>query len=253
MNIILKFKNIWLAIIILILLWQSLVYIGGYEEALLPQPLTVLQALLELLHSGALYIHVQASLYRFIVGYFLAAIPAIFFGVLLGRTKRLWAVASPIVQLLRPISPVAWSPFIVLWFGIGDMPAIIIISIATFFPVLISTVKGMQSVDIHYLKIAENFEFNKWILFKKILFPAALPSIVGGLHIAVGTAWIFLVAGEMIGAQSGLGYLIVDARNTLDLDYVLAGIIVIGILGFLLDYLITLIEKVVKKYSGHYV
>lgn len=253
MNIILKFKNILLAMIILIFLWQSIVYIGGYEEALLPQPLTVLQALRELLHSGALYIHVQASLYRFIVGYFLAAIPAILFGVLLGRMKRLWAIAAPVVQLLRPISPVAWSPFIVLWFGIGNMPAIIIISIATFFPVLISTVKGMQNVDIHYLKIAENLEFSKWVLFKKILFPASLPSIVGGLHIAVGTAWIFLVAGEMIGAQSGLGYLIVDSRNTLDLDYVLAGIIVIGVLGFLLDYLITLIEIAVKKYSGHYV
>lgn len=253
MNIITKSKNMLIGILLLIVLWQVIIYIGQYEEALLPAPFTVLKALQDLLLNGTLAVHLQASLFRFASGYILAAIPAIILGVILGRIEKLWVICDPVVQLLRPISPVAWSPFIVLWFGIGDMPAIAIIFIAAFFPILLSTVNGIRNVDNHYLKIAANLEFNKLTLLKKVLFPASLPSIVNGLHMAVGTAWIFLVAGEMIGAQTGLGYLIVDARNTLDLDYVLAGIVVIGVLGFLLDRFITLLEIAVKKYSGYLV
>lgn len=243
----------FIGVVLLVVLWQVIIYIGQYEEALLPAPFTVLQALQAMVLDGVLFVHLQASLFRFVIGYFLAAIPAIILGIIFGRMEKLWAIFDPVVQLLRPISPVAWSPFIVLWFGIGDMPAIVIIFIAAFFPILLSTVNGIRTVDNHYLKIAANLEFNKITLLRKVLFPASLPSIVSGLHMAVGTAWIFLVAGEMIGAQSGLGYLIVDARNTLDLDYVLAGIVVIGILGFLLDRLITLLEIAVKKYSGYLV
>ena len=243
----------FIGVVLLVVLWQVIIYIGQYEEALLPAPFTVLRALQEMVLDGVLFVHLQASLFRFVIGYFLAAIPAIILGIMLGRMEKLWAIFDPVVQLLRPISPVAWSPFIVLWFGIGDMPAIAIIFIAAFFPILLSTVNGIRTVDNHYLKIAANLEFNKITLLRKVLFPASLPSIVSGLHMAVGTAWIFLVAGEMIGAQSGLGYLIVDARNTLDLDYVLAGIVVIGVLGFLLDRLITLLEIAVKKYSGYLV
>lgn len=240
-----------IGILLLLFIWQMIVYVGQYEEALLPKPLTVLQALQDLIINGALWIHLKASLFRFVIGYFMAAIPAILLGVILGRMEKLWSIVEPIIQLLRPISPVAWSPFIVLWFGIGDMPAIAIIFIAAFFPIILSTVNGIRHVDSHYLRIAENLEFDSFTLLRKVLFPAALPAIVNGLHIAVGTAWVFLVAGEMIGAQSGLGYLIVDARNMLDLDDVLAGIIVIGILGFLLNRLITLLEIAVKKYSGY--
>jgi len=240
-----------IGLVLLLFIWQAIIYLGQYEEALLPQPLTVWYALLDLIKSGVLWIHLKASLFRFIMGYLLAAIPAILFGIILGRVESAWAICDPIIQLLRPISPVAWSPFIVLWFGIGDMPAIAIIFIAAFFPIIVSTVNGIRNVDPHYVKIAENLEFDTLILIRKVLFPAALPSIVNGLHIAVGTAWVFLVAGEMIGAQSGLGYLIVDARNMLDLDDVLAGIVVIGILGFLLNRLITLLELAVRKYSGY--
>src|SRR5690625_5302213 len=239
----------FIGVVLLVILWQVIIYIGQYEEALLPAPFTVLQALQEMVLDGVLFVHLQASLFRFVIGYFLAAIPAIILGVILGRMKKLWVICDPVVQLLRPISPVAWSPFIVLWFGIGDMPAIAIIFIAAFFPILLSTVNGIRNVDNHYLKIAANLEFNKLTLLKKVLIPASLPSIVSGLHMAVGTAWIFLVAGEMIGAQTGLGYLIVDARNTLDLDYVLAGIVVIGVLGFILDRFITLIDIEVIYYS----
>ena len=246
-----KSRQFIIGILLLLVVWQLIVVIGQYEEALFPSPIVVGKALLTLMTTGELWIHVKDSLFRFAVGYIAAAIPAIMLGLILGRSERLWAVIDPVVQLLRPISPVAWSPFIVLWFGIGNMPAIVIIFIAAFFPVLLTTVNGVRKIDDHYLKIAANLQFTRFHIVTKIIFPATLPAIVNGLHLAVGTAWIFLVAGEMIGAQSGLGYLIVDARNTLDLDHVFAGIVVIGLLGFLLDRFITLVEYYMKKFSGY--
>lgn len=245
-----KMRNFFIGVILLIMVWQLIVLIGQHDDALFPAPFIVLKALFALTVDGSLYIHLKDSLFRFGIGYIFAAFPAIILGLILGRSKRLWAVIDPVIQLLRPVSPVAWSPFIVLWFGIGNLPAIVIIFIATFFPILLTTVNGVKSIEEHYLKLAANFQFNKVHLFQKIIFPAALPSIISGLHIAIGTGWIFLVAGEMVGSQSGLGYLIVDARNTLNLDIVLAGIIVIGVCGFLLDRFITVIETLLKKYSG---
>lgn len=243
-----KLKNVITGVILLIVIWQLVVLTGQYEDALFPAPLVVLNALIVLVTDGALYIHLKDSLFRFGIGYLFASMFAITLGLILGRSNKLWAVIDPIIQILRPISPVAWSPFIVLWFGIGNLPAIVIIFIAAFFPILLTTVNGVRAIEGHYLKLAANLQFNKVDLFKKIIFPAALPSIMNGLHIGLGAAWIFLVAGEMVGSQSGLGYLIVDARNTLNLDTVLAGIIVIGLCGFLLDRLILLLEVGLKKY-----
>lgn len=245
-----KFLNFCIGIIIIVFIWQVIIIIGQYPEALLPSPLKVGETIIEIITNGSIFVHLQVSLGRFAAGYLLAIIPAIILGMLLGRMPRIWQIMDPIVQVLRPVSPIAWSPFIVLWFGIGNMPAIVIIFIAAFFPVLLTTVAGVKNVDKNYLKIAENMEMNQLELMRKIIFPAAFPSIVSGLHLALGTAWIFLVAGEMVGAQSGLGYLIVDARNTLNLAGVVAGIIFIGVCGFILDRLISLFEKWVGSHWG---
>lgn len=234
---------------ILIAIWQLVILIGNFNQALFPAPATVFVALFDLIKNGTLFIHIKDSLYRFIIGYVLAAVTAIILGLWLGRSKYIWPIVDPVIQLLRPISPVAWSPFIVLAFGIGNLPAIVIIFIAAFFPILLTTIKGVKSIDPQYLKLASNLQFNKFAVYRKIIIPATIPSIMSGLHLALGTAWIFLVAGEMVGSQSGLGYLIVDARNMLNLPNVLAGIIVIGVLGLLLDRLITIIQLSVRKVS----
>ncbi len=250
MNLGKKILNFSIGILILLLVWQIIIIIGDYPEALLPSPVNVAHTIIEMIVDGTLLVHLQVSLGRFAAGYLLAIIPAVILGMLLGRMPRIWQIVDPIIQVLRPVSPIAWSPFIVLWFGIGNMPAIVIIFIAAFFPVLLTTVAGVKKVDKNYLKIAENMEMNRLELMVKIIFPAAFPSIVSGLHLALGSAWIFLVAGEMVGAQSGLGFLIVDARNTLNLSGVLAGIIFIGLLGFILDRLISLFERWVGSHWG---
>ena len=228
-------------------LWQLVIIVGDYPEALFPGPLAVLEKWWALVADGSLFVHIGVSLYRFIIGYGSAVIVAIIAGVLLGRLPRVWALIDPVVQVIRPVSPIAWSPFIVLWFGIGDMPAIVIIFIAAFFPVLLATVAAVNRIDPLYLKVASNFELSQKDLIWKIILPAAFPAIGSGLHMAIGSAWIFLVAGEMVGAQSGLGYLIVDARNALDLDTVLAAIVTIGVIGLALDHLLRIFENAIKK------
>ena len=164
----------------------------------------------------------------------------------MGWYTKIWDIVDPIVQVLRPISPTAWFPFIVIAFGIGNLPAIAIIFIAGFFPVLLSTVSAVKKIDKTYLKVAGNFEIKGIYLITKIVIPAIFPYIANAMHIALGTAWIFLVAGEMVGAQSGLGYLIIDARNNLRTDMLLAGIILIGVIGLILDKLIGKIERTIS-------
>lgn len=245
-----KFINVVIGLGSLLIIWEGVVLSGRYEPSLLPSPLMVLKGMKELASSGILFTHIKVSLLRFFTGYSIAVILAVILGLVLGWFEKIWDVFDPIVQVLRPISPIAWFPFIVLWLGIGDMPAIAIIFIAAFFPVLLSTVSAVKKVDKTYLKVARNFGIKQPFVLTKIVFPAAFPNIVTGLHIALGSAWVFLVAGEMVGVQSGLGYLIIDARNSLRSDLLLAGIIVIGILGLLLDKLITIFEKWVGKTWG---
>ncbi len=245
-----KILNVIIGLVLVLGIWEMIVLTGRYEPSLLPSPLIVLKGMKELIVNGTLAGHIKISLLRFFAGYFSAVISAVVLGLILGWFQKAWDVADPIVQILRPISPIAWMPFIVLLLGIGDIPAIAIIFIAAFFPVLLSTVSAVRKVDKTYLKVAENFGIKQPFILTKIILPAAFPNIVTGLHLALGSAWVFLVSGEMVGVQSGLGYLIIDARNSMRVDLLLAAIIFIGVLGLLLDKSITLFEKWVGKTWG---
>ncbi len=243
-------KNCVVSVALLILVWQILFQASRYDAALFPSPKMAFFALIEMIKSGELLRHLQTSMTRFAAGYLTAVLTAVVLGLVLGRLPKLFQYVNPAVQLLRPISPTAWMPFIVLLFGIGDVPAIVIIFIAAFFPVLLSTVAAVGNIDPIYLKISKNYGIAQPALTWKVIFPAAFPQIANGIHLALGTAWIFLVAGEMVGAQSGLGYAIIDARNNIRADVLLATILVIGVIGILLDGLLRLIEKQVLKSWG---
>ncbi len=243
-------KNIIVSFVILIALWQILYSVSHFDASLFPSPLQAGKALLEMLENGVLLSSIGASMYRFAAGYLSAILVAILLGLILGWFKNVFQYINPIVQLLRPISPMAWMPFIVLWFGIGDIPAIVIIFIAAFFPVLLSTVSAVSGIDPIYLKVAKNFGIRQPHVLWKIVLPAAFPQIANGIHLALGTAWVFLVAGEMAGSQSGLGYLIIDSRNNIRADMLLATIVVIAVIGLLLDTLLKQLEKYTLKAWG---
>ncbi len=247
---ILSLKNVVVSIAILILIWQILFSVSRYNKALFPSPKMAFGALLEMIGNGRLFENIRTSMYRFAVGYSISVVSAVVLGLILGRIPKVFQYVNPALQLLRPISPTAWMPFIVLLFGIGDIPAIVIIFIAAFFPVLLSTVSAVGNIDHVYLKVSKNFGIKQPSLTWNVIFPAAFPQIANGIHLALGTAWIFLVAGEMVGAQSGLGYQIIDARNNIRADILLATILVIGVIGILLDGILKFIEKAIMKSWG---
>ena len=245
-----KIKHIGGSLLVLAILWQSLALAGGWNEALFPSPWGTLKGLGELLSEGVLATDIGASLGRFFLGYVSAVVLAMALGLVLGWSRSLWNYINPLAQVLRPVSPVAWLPFIVLFFGIGEMPALVIIFIAAFFPVLLATVSAVQEMEPVYLKVARNFGIGQPEILGKIVFPAVFPRIATGLHLALGTAWVFLVAGEMAGAQSGLGFLIIDARNNLRADWLMAAILTIGVLGLLLDGGVRLLEGRIYRLWG---
>lgn len=232
---------------LLVVIWQAACMLTDVSRALFPSPVDAARALYELCMSGELGRGVGASLLRFGAGYLLAAALGVALGLVLGWIRPLWAYVNPVVQVLRPVSPLAWMPFIVLWLGIGDVPAIAVIFIAAFFPVLLTTVSAVREINPLYVNVGRNFGFTSFALLRTIVVPAILPRLFGGLHLALGTAWIFLVVGEMVGAQSGLGFLIIDARNTMRADRLAAIILVIGVLGVTLDWLLSLLGRRVVR------
>lgn len=235
---------------LIILIWQLVASFGGWNNALLPDPHHVMVAFEEMLDDGSLRDGLRDSMIRFAIGYGTAVVAGTLLGLLLGWFAKLWQFFNPLVQLMRPISPMAWLPFIVLLFGIGDLPAIMIIFISAFFPILIATVSAVNKIDVTYLKVAKNFGIRQPFVLTNIVFPACFPQIATSLHLALGTAWIFLVSGEMVGAQTGLGYLIIDARNNMRADILMADIIVIGLVGLALDACIGLFEKKISRIWG---
>lgn len=243
-------KNVVVSLAIVILIWELLFLVSDFDAALFPSPWQSLKALIEMCQDGTLITNIGTSLYRFAAGYISSVIVAVVLGLILGMLPGVFQYVNPAVQLMRPISPTAWMPFIVLLFGIGDIPAIVIIFIAAFFPVLLSTVAAVGNIDPIYFKVSKSFGIRQPQIMWKVVFPAAFPQIANSIHLALGTSWIFLVAGEMVGAQSGLGYQIIDARNNIRADILLATIIVIGIIGLLLDTLLKIAEKRILKAWG---
>ena len=243
-------KNVIVSLVILMGIWELLYLVSDFSPTLFPSPFHAGKALVEMCMDGTLAANIGTSMYRFAAGYISSVLVAVILGLILGRLPKVFQYVNPTLQLLRPISPTAWMPFIVLLFGIGDVPAIVIIFIAAFFPVLLSTVAAVGNIDPIYFKVSKNFGIRQPQLMWKVIFPAAFPQIANGIHLALGTAWIFLVAGEMVGAQSGLGYQIIDARNNVRADILLATILVIGLIGLILDTLLKLLEKRVLKAWG---
>jgi len=230
------------AVAALLASWEAGVLLAGTH--LIPGPWAVLLAMIELARRGLLVKYVVASLYRVTWGYLSAVAIAIPTGVVLGLHRRGELAFNPIIQILRPISPLAWIPISILWFGVGDVASIFLIFLASFFPLVVTAMNAVHNVDAVYLNAGRNFGLSQRELIRRIIYPAIMPQIIVGLRITLGVAWLVVVAAEMIAVNSGLGFLIVDARNAGDrYDLVMAGMVLIGIIGILLDLMMRQLER----------
>ena len=233
------------AAVVIVLVWAALSQIMR-NTTLLPSPLAVVETLGSLVATGKLWRDTGSSVGRIFLSWGLAAAVAIPLGIVMGRSERLERFVRPFVELFRPISPIAWIPLAVLWFGIGLSGKVFIIFIGSFFPVLLNTIAGVRGVPPILVTAARTFGCSPLQLTTRVCIPAALPTIATGLRIAFGTAWMTIIAAEMVASRSGLGHMIIDGMEILRSDVVIVGMAAIGVLGFLFDALFRNIEEWLK-------
>ena len=222
--------------------WHVTVKMSGSD--IFPTPREVLGGLGELALQGLLLKYIVASLFRVSWGFIAAVLVGVPLGLALGWFRPAFAALNPFIQILRPISPIAWIPVAILWFGVKDTAPVFLIFLASVFPITVSSMAAVQNMQQVYLRAAQNFGLGGLELFRRVIFPAALPQIITGIRIALGVAWLVVVAAEMIAVNSGLGYLIIDARNAgKRYDLVVAGMVMIGLIGLVLDLLVRRLEK----------
>ncbi|WP_295997602.1 ABC transporter permease [Rugamonas sp.] len=254
-----KWRDVGVGLVVpalVIALWQLAATLGWANPQMLPSPLAVAQRwwayLLPLQPydsaaggwlawalSGELIVDAAGSLYRVIVGFVIGAGLALPLGLVMGARPRVYAWLNPMVQLLRPIPPIAYIPLSILWFGLGNPPAIFLIVLGAFFPVLMNTIAGVRQVDGIYLRAARNLGASGATLFVRVILPAAVPYILSGVRIGIGTAFIVVIVSEMIAVNNGLGFRILEAREYFWSDKIIAGMISIGLIGLAIDVGVT--------------
>jgi NitT/TauT family transport system permease protein len=221
-------------------------------QSLLPAPLAVLRGIGELLQKGLLFKYIVASLFRVTWGYLLAALVAVPFGLLLGWHRRAGCAIAPLLHVCRPISPLAWIPIAILWFGVGDVAAVFLIFLASFLPITVASMNAVKNIDGTHLRAGRNFGLSEVQLIRWVVYPAVMPQLIVGLRITLGIAWLVVVAAEMIAVNSGLGFLIIDARNEGNrYDLVVAGMVLIGVVGVSLDTAMRRLERLKSLRSSY--
>lgn len=227
---------------LLLSLWHAAIRLTGND--LLPTPWQVVMGIVELAEKGLLLKYIVASLFRVTWGFTLAVLVGIPLGLVLGWFTWAARALNPVIQILRPISPIAWIPLAILWFGITDAAPIFLIFLASVFPITVSVMAAVSNIQPVYVRAARNFGVGGAALFRRVILPATLPQIITSLRIALGIAWLVVVAAEMIAVTSGLGFLIIDARNAgKRYDLVVAGMAMIGVIGLILDLLVRRLER----------
>jgi NitT/TauT family transport system permease protein len=187
------------------------------------------------LFSGELLQDAASSLFRVLVGFFIGAGLAVPLGLAMGMSPRVYELCNPLLQVLRPIPPIAYIPLAILWFGLGNPPAVFLIALGAFFPVLMNTMAGVRQVDALYIRAARNLGAGRGTLFQRVILPAAMPYVLAGMRIGIGTAFIVVIVSEMIAVNDGLGYRILEAREFMWSDKIIAGMLTIGLLGLAID------------------
>lgn len=229
--------------LLVLALWEAICRGNIVSPIVLPAPTAIAIKWFSWLASGELLEDVAGSLFRVFGGFLVGVGLALPLGLFMGASSRVYQYFNPLLQLLRPIPPIAWIPMSILWFGLGNPPAIFLISLGAFFPVLMNTISGVRNVDGIYLRAAHNLGAGRAVLFRRIILPAATPYIFTGIRIGMGTAFIVVIVSEMIAVNNGLGYRILEAREYMWSDKIIAGMATIGLLGLAIDFVMNLLNN----------
>jgi NitT/TauT family transport system permease protein/sulfonate transport system permease protein len=246
-------SHYWLNLFIyiaLLLVWDFFCRVGLFETTILPPPLEVFKALFSLFVNGELLEDISVSIWRVAVGFIIASILGIGLGLLTGLSQKAKNLGGPILELLRPIPPVAFVPISILWFGIGNGPAYFLVSFGAFFPIYTNALAGVLSVSPIHRDAALCLGAGRRLMLTDVILPASLPYLMAGLKTGLGTAWFCVIVAELVGAQSGLGYMIQLNRLTLQSENVIAGMIVIGSIGYLMNRTMVYVQSRVTPWKS---
>lgn len=232
-----KFTPIILPIIIIVIWYLITSVLHLVTSYTLPSPIDVCISAWDIIQSGELFRDSFDTLFKVFAGMAIASIVAIPLGILLGTYTVLEDICTFVISILRPIPPVAWIPFSILWFGIGTLPAVFIIFMGCVFPILIYTIDGVKRTDKVLIESAKTLGADDWTVLTKVILPSSVPYILSGLKVGVGIALMCTISAEMIGSSSGLGYMILTATNLFDTGTTVVGMLTIGIIGLVLDYI----------------
>ncbi len=229
--------------IILIIIWQSYDLAGKLTSYTMPSISAIINTTVEYIANGQLFENIGISFLRVIEGFLLALALAFVIGISVSIFPKFDTFTDLVIQILRPIPPIAWIPLAILWFGIGQGSKIFIIFLGGFFPIFVNTVEGVKNIDTKYFELAKVYEIPKLKLINKIIIPGAMPSIMTGIRLGLGNAWVCVVAAEMIGATSGVGFMLSDGRSMSRPDIVILGMLIVGIVGKIMDDLLKVLGK----------
>jgi sulfonate transport system permease protein len=242
----------WLVPLALLLVWQAAAQAGWLSSRILPEPLAVLRAAWELALSGELFSHLKISAWRALSSFAVGGGLGLLLGLLTGSFRRAELLLDTTLQMIRNIPALALIPLVILWFGIDESAKLFLVSVGVFFPVYLNTFHGIRSVDKGLIEMAHSYGLSGWALYRDVILPGALPSILVGVRFALGLVWVLLIVAETISAQSGIGYMTMNAREFLQTDVVLVGILLYALLGKLADTGARGIERLALRWHPGY-
>jgi sulfonate transport system permease protein len=233
-----------------LLLWHLLAQSGLFPSTFLLPPLAVAAAIRDLAGTGELWEHLAWSLRRVGEGFAIGAGAGFILGGLVGASRTMEKWIGPTLDALKQVPVFAWGPMMIVVFGIDELSKVAFIAIACFYPVLLSTCQGVRGVQHRYIEVAKVFELSRWATFRHIAFPSALPFVLTGVRQALALAWMAVVGAELMGAESGIGYLMIQSRLLFQMDYVLSGVLLVGVVGIVINSLLEFLEKRFVPWGG---
>ncbi|MGS1003765.1 aliphatic sulfonate ABC transporter permease SsuC [Burkholderia glumae] len=242
----------WLVPIALVAAWELAARTGALSTRVLPEPLAVLRAAWSLIESGEMWANVKVSTWRALLGFALGGGVGLALGLATGLSKAAEVALDSTIQMIRNIPALAMIPLVILWFGIDEKAKLFLVSLGVFFPIYINTYHGIRSVDANLIEMARSYGVKGLALYRDVILPGALPSILVGVRFALGLTWVMLIVAETISAQSGIGYMTMNAREFLQTDVVVVGILLYAILGKLADVLAKWLERTTLRWHPAY-